>query len=130
MLNRIWLITRGSHGHLSGHQAAAGTIRARTKGLGGRRRSHRVLHLAAADSEEIAARARSNGHLREDGRVSQDVERQAGEAGRAPAQGRAKARFRGPAGAFVSRRAGAGSPQVPPGEAAAPTSNFREAAVG
>src|SRR5712691_7005500 len=117
-----------SGGRWLGHQETAGTLGARAERLGGRRRSHRVLYLSAADPEEIAPRARSNRPLREDGRVSQAVERQACEACRAPAPGRVEEGLRGPAGAHVSGSSRAGSAQVRTGKTAGDTGDFREAA--
>src|SRR6266699_7309873 len=115
-------------GRWLGHQETAGTLGVRAEGLGGGRRSHRVLHLSAADSEEIAPRARSNRPLREDGQVSHAVERQAREACRAPAPGGIEEGFRGPAGAHVSGSSRVGSAQVRTGKTAGDTGDFREAA--
>src|SRR5689334_19080589 len=100
------------HGRFLGDWRKARGIGAGAEGRGGSRRSHRVVHLAADDPEEIAAGPRPYGYLRKDRTIPEDTHRQALEAGRPAAQGRAEAESGRAAVALAGASTRVDSPKV------------------
>src|SRR5688500_4465996 len=94
------------------HQIATRGARTRAKGPGGSSRGDGILCFPAAEPEEAAARAGSNGHLRKDGKHTQAFQRQAGETGARAASRKIEARLRKAAGTTVPGSAAARAAQV------------------
>src|ERR1700689_374619 len=107
----------GLGGRLSGHQTATGRIGTRAKGPSHCHRSHGLLYLSTADSEEVTSRTGSNGHLRKDGQVFEIPQQQTLRAGQAPAQGGIEEKLGGSTRALFERSSRAG-PEVTSSESA------------